>query len=199
MWDYICNKLKVPDISESLQMTFSIINFSLSFFFTLFFSTKVIFEHAVTLSVKKGLTVLKNVLLSVTSVVSILPKNVCFAFLIIVTQYLHCLLYAFLFISLLVFQKLFLSRDRFIISLVIVFLMKGSLVCSNISFFQGRMFLKSNADSFFGFFKRKLFPAWAELKKMYFRDHKNFIWKFLITSILNNMWFLFGVENFQYS
>ena len=165
MWDYICNKLKVPDISESLQMTFSIINFSLSFFFTLFFSTKVIFEHAVTLSVKKGLTVLKNVLLSVTSVVSILPKNVCFAFLIIVTQYLHCLLYAFLFISLLVFQKLFLSRDRFIISLVIVFLMKGVWFALTYLFFKDACFLKVTLTVFLDFSKENFSQLELNWKK----------------------------------
>ena len=67
-------------------MTPSIITFSLSLFFIFFFSVKGIFERVVILSVKKGLTVLQNVLLSVTFSVLMLPKNVCFAFLIRITQ-----------------------------------------------------------------------------------------------------------------
>ena len=50
-------------------MTSSVITFSLPLFCTSFFLIKVIFERVVTLHVKKSLTALQNVLLSVTSVV----------------------------------------------------------------------------------------------------------------------------------
>lgn len=95
------------------------------FFFVLpSFSIKVIFERVLTLSSQKRLAVLQNVLLSVTSIVLILPKNVYFAFLRRITQKLDCLLYDFLSASFFVFKNLFLRRDHFIISLVIVILME---------------------------------------------------------------------------
>ena len=88
-WNHICKKkknlLKVSDKSKSLEMTSWIITF---FIFILYFnfSIKVISEIALTLSVKKGLPVLQIALLSVTSIILILPKNICFAFLTRLTQ-----------------------------------------------------------------------------------------------------------------
>ena len=55
-------------------------------FLQLLCSIKAIFRRVLTSCVKKGLTVLQNVLLSVTSVAVILPKNICFAFLVRLTQ-----------------------------------------------------------------------------------------------------------------
>ena len=92
-----------------------------------------IFERAVTLSVKKDLIVLQNVLLSVKSVVLILSKSFGLAFLIRLKQQLRCLLYAFLSICILMFKKLSLRRDCLMISLVIVLLMKRPWFAS---FFQ---------------------------------------------------------------
>ena len=65
-----------------------------------------IFERAVTLSVKKDLIVLQNVLLSVKSVVLILSKSFGLAFLIRVKQQLRCLLYAFLSICILMYFEI---------------------------------------------------------------------------------------------
>ena len=77
-------------------MTSLIITFSF-FLLYIIFSIKLIFERVSTLSAKKGLTVLRNILLFVTSFVLILPKNVCFASLVRLTQLLRCLIYVFLF------------------------------------------------------------------------------------------------------
>ena len=105
IWSYICKRF-----AKSFRYVIIIGNdffshylFSIFFLYFLFFSIKVIFERVVTLSVKKSLTVLQNVLLSVTSVVLVAPNNVCFIFLIRVTQQLRCWhghgcwLYTFLF------------------------------------------------------------------------------------------------------
>ena len=53
--------------------------FYIFFMHSFFFSNKVIFKRFLTLSVKKGLTTVQNVLLSAISVLLTLPNNFCFA------------------------------------------------------------------------------------------------------------------------
>ena len=129
------------------------------FLCTSFFSIEVIFERAVTLSVKKDLIVLQNVLLSVKSVVLILSKSFGLAFLIRLKQQLHCLLYAFLSICILMFKKLSLRRDCLMISLVIVLLMKRPWFAS---FFQKAHVSESHTLTFK---KYILFTSMTALQK----------------------------------
>ena len=89
-------------------MTSSIITFSIYFLYCLFFF--------LTLSVRKGLTAVQNVLLSAISVLLTLLNNFCFALLRLM-QYLFYLLHPFLSVSFLEFKNLFLSHDWLVISL----------------------------------------------------------------------------------
>ena len=89
-----------------------------------------------------------------------------------------------------VFKNLFLRRDHFMISLVIVLLMQGAWFTLTYAFFQRRILLNSNFFS----------PTRAEMKKCISEIiYKSFIWKFFVTSTLRKMWFLFSVKNVQYS
>ena len=54
------NLLSISDMSESLEITFSVITFSLSFFFIFNFSIKVIFKRILTLSAKIKIGSTKN-------------------------------------------------------------------------------------------------------------------------------------------
>ena len=54
------NLLSISDMSESLEITFSVITFSLSFFFIFNFSIKVIFKRVLTLSAKIKIGSTKN-------------------------------------------------------------------------------------------------------------------------------------------
>ena len=75
---------------------------------------------------KKWLYLFIKVLLSVMSLVLILLTKFFFSLLIKLAQRLHCVLYAFLSMSLFVFKNLFLRRDLFMISLFIFLFMKGA-------------------------------------------------------------------------
>ena len=95
----------------------------------------VILDFAFISSVKNGFTVFQKVLWSAMSLVLMLLRKFCFSLLVKLTQRLHCLLYAFLSMSILVFKNLFLRRDLFMISLF------RHLICSNLPLFYGSMSL----------------------------------------------------------
>ena len=93
---------------------------------------------------KKWLYLFIKVLLSVMSLALILLAKFFFSLLIKLAQRLHCLLYAFLSMSLFVFKNLFLRRDLFMISLfVYLFIYERRLICSKIPLFLGSMSLNS--------------------------------------------------------
>ena len=68
-------------------------------------------------------------------------------------------------ISLLVFEKLFLRRDCFMIFLVIVLLMKRAWFALTYLFFKGACFVGVTWTVYFEFFKRAVFLTRAEMKK----------------------------------
>ena len=99
----------------------------------------------------KGSIVLKNVL-AVTSVSLTLPKNVCFAFVVRVKQYVACCILSYLF-QFWCLKIAFETRPlHYFFSYYFIY--RGSLVRYNISFFQRHVFLKSSIDSYFELFKR---------------------------------------------
>lgn len=123
-------------------MILFIITFSVSYFCTSFFSIKVIFGRVITFYIKKGSTVLQLYFICCISCINIAEE--CFAFVIKVTLYIRCLLYAFNSVSLFVLKNLFMRRDHFMIY--------------HISSFEWRMFLKRNVNSSFEPFLKKTFP-----------------------------------------
>ena len=159
-------------------MTFLVINFSLSVFYTSFFLIKVIFQQVLTLSLKNGLTVLSSmfyymlyIIMCYISVVLILPKNICFdsnKSSAVVTLFVVCFSIYFTFCI-----EEFVSETRPLhVFFSYSFINEGSLVRSNKSFFQRLMFRKSDVDSFFLIFQGTVFQTRSKLKKMYFGDHR---------------------------
>ena len=140
--------------------------FLLTFLGDNFFSISLILDFVFILSVKNGFTVYLKVLLSVMSLVLILRKKLFSSLLIKFTQRLHCLLYAFLSMSLFLFKNLFLRRDLFMIYL---FIYERRLVCSKITHFYGSMSLNNFIKNCFKSIELKIAVLRSHLEKYYFQ------------------------------
>ena len=156
-------------------MTFLVITFSLSVFYTSFFLIKVIFQQVLTLSLKNGLTVLSSmfyymlyIIICYISVVLILPKNICFdsnKSSAVVTLFVVCFSIYFTFCI-----EEFVSETRPLhVFFSYSFINEGSLVRSNKSFFQRLMFRESDVDSFFFNFPGNSFPNKIQIEKNVFQ------------------------------
>ena len=111
--------------------------------------------------------------------------------LIKLTQRLHCLLYAFLSISLFVFKNLFLSRDLFMISLFIVLFMKGAWFARTYCCFIGAWFRIASLSTIWKCqtqcrcFQRHLRYCILNI------SHKYLIRKIVIAAACDNCWLFF--------